>query len=126
MLFTLISLMLVSNINRISRIIISLSPLQIIIFFSVLLSFGGLPPFLGFGPKWLVISNLRIVYPPLVIFLIITRLITLFFYLRLALQTLLMKKNLIFVSFPSSSKIWLYTLFIHALGLATLSPLFLL
>lgn len=125
-LFLLILLIFISNINRISNIIISLSSTQIVIFFVALLSFGGLPPFLGFGPKWLVISNLRNVYPPLVIFLIISSLITLFFYIRLALQTLLIKKNLISLSFYSSSNIWFIALIVHTTGLIVLTPLFLL
>lgn len=49
-----------------------------------LLSLGGLPPFLGFAPKWLVIQTLTAQRQLILItFLTITTLIALFFYLRL-------------------------------------------
>nr|AML26369.1 NADH dehydrogenase subunit 2 [Erotylidae sp. BMNH 1274391] len=61
------------------------------IFFSLnFLSLGGLPPFLGFLPKWLTINflienNLYI----LAAILIISTLLTLFFYLRIASNSLM-------------------------------------
>lgn len=48
------------------------------------LSLGGLPPFLGFLPKWLVIQQLTICNQYfLLTLIIISTLITLFFYLRI-------------------------------------------
>jgi len=63
-----------SNTNYINIFIVSLN----------ILSIGGLPPFLGFYPKWLVIEfiiteNLHI----LVLLIVIITLIVLYFYLRL-------------------------------------------
>nr|AGC94475.1 NAHD dehydrogenase subunit 2 [Scolopocryptops sp. 1 YG-2013] len=55
-----------------------------------MLSLGGLPPFLGFLPKWLVIENIMFHYPMLSIFLIITSLITLFYYVRLTYSSFLL------------------------------------
>nr|QVM79270.1 NADH dehydrogenase subunit 2 [Niphona lateraliplagiata] len=58
------------------------------------LSLGGLPPFLGFFPKWLVINSL--IYSKfylLGILLIIFTLITLFFYLRIAFGVLVINSN---------------------------------
>lgn len=49
-----------------------------------LLSLGGLPPFLGFFPKWIVIQNLTANNQLLILFIIILiTLITLYFYLRI-------------------------------------------
>nr|AEE98119.1 NADH dehydrogenase subunit 2 [Paulianina rivalis] len=62
--------------------------------FSALLSLGGLPPFLGFIPKWLVIQSL--IYSNLsflMIYLIFLSLITLYFYLRIFFSTSLMNYN---------------------------------
>ena len=48
-----------------------------------ILSLAGLPPFLGFLPKWLVIQNLvRQSYFIMLTFIVITTLITLYFYIR--------------------------------------------
>nr|QBF01183.1 NADH dehydrogenase subunit 2 [Stegana latigena] len=54
------------------------------ILFMNFLSLGGLPPFLGFLPKWLVIQQLSLENQYFLLFtLIMTTLITLFFYLRI-------------------------------------------
>lgn len=52
--------------------------------FTALLSLGGLPPFLGFMPKWLVIQSIvdTNLIPVITIIVVIT-LLTLFYYLRL-------------------------------------------
>lgn len=48
-----------------------------------ILSLGGLPPFLGFLPKWIVIQNIvESNYILLTLIIVITTLITLYFYLR--------------------------------------------
>nr|YP_009185840.1 NADH dehydrogenase subunit 2 [Gabronthus thermarum]ALO70579.1 NADH deshydrogenase subunit 2 [Gabronthus thermarum] len=53
------------------------------------LSLGGLPPFLGFMPKWLTIENLvKNNMMTLAIIMVILTLITLFFYIRLTFSTL--------------------------------------
>lgn len=55
------------------------------------LSLAGLPPFLGFLPKWLVIQSLiSINQYMLIIVLIIISLITLYFYLRICYSTLIL------------------------------------
>lgn len=51
-----------------------------------ILSLGGLPPLLGFLPKWVAIITLKNRFPILTI-LIISRLITLYFYTRLCFRT---------------------------------------
>nr|AXS66021.1 NADH dehydrogenase subunit 2 [Cobelura sp. KM-2017] len=62
--------------------------------FSLMMNFfslGGLPPFLGFLPKWLVINNLvNNKFYLISLILIAMTLITLFFYLRLMLFALIL------------------------------------
>lgn len=124
MLASLILILMINNMNSISDISSSLSNFQIITFFLVLLSLGGLPPFLGFGPKWLIILNLRWTNPSLVFLLIIIRLVALFFYIRLTFQTLLIKKRNISFLANSFSLSWAFVFFMNALGLSLFIPLF--
>lgn len=74
-----------------------------IIFFLVLLSLGGLPPFIGFFPKWILIELIIINNIILILFIIILfTLITLFFYLRLTYSAFLLnnkKINWLFSNF---------------------------
>lgn len=58
-----------------------------------LLSLGGLPPFLGFFPKWIIIQNLRSNHFFIAIFIIIITLITLFFYLRITYSRIIIYNN---------------------------------
>nr|WKU84147.1 NADH dehydrogenase subunit 2 [Serichlamys sp. ECU1] len=55
------------------------------------LSLGGLPPFLGFFPKWIVIQQLNLYQHHLIMtIMIIMTLITLFFYLRMCYSTFML------------------------------------
>nr|YP_009564088.1 NADH dehydrogenase subunit 2 [Upogebia bowerbankii]QAX91451.1 NADH dehydrogenase subunit 2 [Upogebia bowerbankii] len=67
----------------------SMNSLIKIITFISLLSLGGLPPFIGFFPKWLVIQQLafKLQIMPLFIMLF-AALITLYYYLRLIISSL--------------------------------------
>nr|YP_009919052.1 NADH dehydrogenase subunit 2 [Acnemia nitidicollis]QMP96645.1 NADH dehydrogenase subunit 2 [Acnemia nitidicollis] len=57
-------------------------------FFISLLSLGGLPPFLGFFPKWMVIqSMIEMNQLFIMMILICTSLLTLYFYLRICYST---------------------------------------
>lgn len=72
-----------SHINQIFTIFFNLKIIKFFIFLN-LLSLGGLPPFIGFIPKWLVIQIITINNQLLLIFIIIIiTLITLFFYIRI-------------------------------------------
>nr|AYW52142.1 NADH dehydrogenase subunit 2 [Lamiinae sp. 2 ACP-2013] len=63
-------------------------------FYLNFLSLGGLPPFLGFLPKWLVVNNLILNnFYLLSIILIILTLITLFFYLRIMFSMMMINFN---------------------------------
>lgn len=55
-----------------------------------LLSLGGLPPFLGFFPKWLIIEIIIFInYGFTLIIMLFLTLLTLYFYLRISYSTLL-------------------------------------
>lgn len=68
-----------------------LPPMMKEIFFISLLSFGGLPPFFGFLPKWAILEFLSQTSLSLSLILVFRRLFTLFFYLRIAFTSLLNK-----------------------------------
>nr|YP_009434619.1 NADH dehydrogenase subunit 2 [Dorcadia ioffi]ATF28038.1 NADH dehydrogenase subunit 2 [Dorcadia ioffi] len=68
----------------------SLSYLMKMSIFMSFLSMGGLPPFLGFIPKWIIIeSMLKINMIMITLIMIIMTLITLYFYLRIAFSALI-------------------------------------
>nr|YP_009693784.1 NADH dehydrogenase subunit 2 [Bittacus strigosus]QEI03712.1 NADH dehydrogenase subunit 2 [Bittacus strigosus] len=69
----------------------SISPLTKFSLFTILLSLGGLPPFLGFLPKWIVIENLvNSNLEFLITTMIFMTLITLFFYTRVTFSAFLL------------------------------------
>nr|YP_009694215.1 NADH dehydrogenase subunit 2 [Dytiscus sharpi]BBI93121.1 NADH dehydrogenase subunit 2 [Dytiscus sharpi] len=95
-----------------------------------LLSLGGLPPFLGFLPKWIIIQNMSTNNMFLILFMIMMTLITLFFYMRIAYSSILlshneinysfilnlnMKNNMIMImmTFISITGLFLYTIFFN-------------
>nr|YP_010261320.1 NADH dehydrogenase subunit 2 [Gomphus vulgatissimus]UIB40227.1 NADH dehydrogenase subunit 2 [Gomphus vulgatissimus] len=60
------------------------SPMIKFSMFISMLSLGGLPPFLGFLPKWILIQNMMSSqYALLILIMVMTTLITLYFYLRI-------------------------------------------
>jgi len=72
------------HINQIFSSIFLSKTLKFTLFIN-LLSLGGLPPFLGFLPKWIVIQQLANSYQlSLLIFITALTLITLYFYLRIS------------------------------------------
>nr|AEY80453.1 NADH dehydrogenase subunit 2 [Mycodrosophila sp. FZ-2012] len=79
------------------------------------LSLGGLPPFLGFFPKWMVIQQLVFSQQFFLLFmLMMTALITLFFYLRICYAAFMLNyyENKWMVSTNTSSLTWnLYMIF---------------
>nr|ANJ70381.1 NADH dehydrogenase subunit 2 [Dorcus parallelipipedus]UPX88740.1 NADH dehydrogenase subunit 2 [Dorcus parallelipipedus] len=86
------------------------------------LSLGGLPPFLGFFPKWLTIqSMINENFHSLAIVMIITTLATLYFYMRVTFSTLVLSMNsALLISNPPT-----YKFFIMATNLVTLASLIL-
>nr|YP_004935218.1 NADH dehydrogenase subunit 2 [Protoplasa fitchii]AET13043.1 NADH dehydrogenase subunit 2 [Protoplasa fitchii] len=94
--------------------------------FISLLSLGGLPPFLGFLPKWIIIKFMVLNnYLFLLVFMVTFTLITLFFYLRICYSAFLM--NNFENSWMNLSKINILMLifsFISIFGLFTISILY--
>nr|AET13030.1 NADH dehydrogenase subunit 2 [Bittacomorphella fenderiana] len=84
--YTVIMLFNLFKLNFINQIF-SLTTINPVIKFSMflsLLSLGGLPPFLGFMPKWLIIQALSSINQLFLLTLMVTlTLITLFYYIRL-------------------------------------------
>nr|YP_010693061.1 NADH dehydrogenase subunit 2 [Dacus axanus]WCB98242.1 NADH dehydrogenase subunit 2 [Dacus axanus] len=78
------------HINQLFNTFFNDKTLKYMLFFN-LLSLGGLPPFLGFLPKWMVIQllTLKSQYSLMTIMTIMT-LITLYFYLRLCFAALML------------------------------------
>lgn len=104
------------NIFFINQLFISNINYSIKIFLLInFLSLGGLPPFIGFFPKWILINFLLSINFFIITFIfIITRLIILFFYIRIIyssflfnyinlkwIKIFLKNKNLIFINFLS-------------------------
>nr|QRV62803.1 NADH dehydrogenase subunit 2 [Neoporus sp. NHM-IR594] len=58
-----------------------------------LLSLGGLPPFLGFFPKWIIIQNMSLNNFTMISFMIFMTLITLFFYIRITYSSMMIFNN---------------------------------
>nr|QVM79244.1 NADH dehydrogenase subunit 2 [Stenocorus meridianus] len=84
------------NMYNLKQLMNSLNYNKILKWFFIMnfLSLGGLPPFLGFFPKWLTINNLiQQNYLILSLLLIIFTLITLYFYLRITFSTLMINTN---------------------------------
>nr|YP_010956288.1 NADH dehydrogenase subunit 2 [Opecarcinus hypostegus]WMY25252.1 NADH dehydrogenase subunit 2 [Opecarcinus hypostegus] len=96
------------------------NPYQFFLIIVNLLSIGGLPPLIGFVPKWLLIQTMVNYYliPPLLIILT-SSLITLYFYMRIINPLMMMfnpmisfnmKSNMIMCSFYFSSFVMSFNL----------------
>nr|YP_010876291.1 NADH dehydrogenase subunit 2 [Bruchus pisorum]WHE17342.1 NADH dehydrogenase subunit 2 [Bruchus pisorum] len=72
------------------------------------LSLGGLPPFLGFFPKWLVVNNLiNNQFYSLALILIVSTLITLYFYVRMTFSAFLLTKIEMNFKINLTNKFWM-------------------
>nr|ASM82709.1 NADH dehydrogenase subunit 2 [Creobroter elongata] len=124
---TIMSTTAITNLSYISQTFNSLNNKKIIKFtlFIAILSLGGLPPFLGFFPKWIAIQYLSV---NLMIFtsiiLILSSLITLFYYMRMTYTTLMITSSEIswtLLIFPKNNypKTITFSLYILLLGMST-------
>lgn len=83
------------NINQTFKLFYSNKIINISIFV-IILSLGGLPPFIGFIPKWFIIELLVINKIYFILFFILTiTLITLYFYLRITFAAFLLNHLII-------------------------------
>nr|AVN67417.1 NADH dehydrogenase subunit 2 [Gromphadorhina grandidieri] len=84
----IVSPMQISFINQ--TFLINKKKIMKFMLFSTLLSLGGLPPFLGFLPKWIIIQSLLLNnITALTLLIIVISLITLYYYLRIAYSSFL-------------------------------------
>nr|YP_009024503.1 NADH dehydrogenase subunit 2 [Perinereis aibuhitensis]AHA13386.1 NADH dehydrogenase subunit 2 [Perinereis aibuhitensis] len=76
--------------SKIPNSIISLSPMSFFMVMVIIFSLGGLPPFLGFIPKWMIISELssQLMFT-LMLSLIAGSLINLFYYFNMTFNFIL-------------------------------------
>nr|AML25968.1 NADH dehydrogenase subunit 2 [Staphylinidae sp. BMNH 1274226] len=93
----------------------------------ILLNFfnmGGLPPFIGFLPKWLTIQSLiNFNFKPLMTIMVILTLFTLFYYTRLMMSSLIMMKNYNLMKYPIN-KLIMVMLWINLLSLPLIFMIF--
>nr|UUF67476.1 NADH dehydrogenase subunit 2 [Statilia sp.] len=92
----IISLMSMTNLSYISQTFNALNNKKIIKFslFIALLSLGGLPPFLGFFPKWVTIQFMAqnmLIFTAMI--LIMSSLLTLYYYMRIMYTTLMITNS---------------------------------
>nr|WMY24078.1 NADH dehydrogenase subunit 2 [Psammotermes voeltzkowi]WMY24117.1 NADH dehydrogenase subunit 2 [Psammotermes voeltzkowi] len=83
---TVTSIMKLSKTSFINQVLMTNKEAALMKFmmFTSLLSLGGLPPFLGFLPKWIIIqSMITNNMSPLMALMVITSLITLYYYLKI-------------------------------------------
>nr|WIL79848.1 NADH dehydrogenase subunit 2 [Tillus nitidus] len=99
--YSLISMNLIFIFNKmkiffINQLISTMNykPLFKLFFILNFFSLGGLPPFLGFTPKWLTLNELMINNQLILsFFMILFTLITLYFYTRISFSTLIINHN---------------------------------
>nr|WPS93599.1 NADH dehydrogenase subunit 2 [Aviostivalius klossi bispiniformis] len=111
--FSLIKLLTKMKINYLNQLSSNYISIKIKLMFSMLmLSMGGLPPFLGFIPKWLIINNMISLNMFWIILLMIMfTLMTLYFYLRMSFSLLIMNNINMYwiISFNNNfNNFWLY------------------
>nr|YP_010350423.1 NADH dehydrogenase subunit 2 [Chagasia sp. 1 SJ-2020]UOK09904.1 NADH dehydrogenase subunit 2 [Chagasia sp. 1 SJ-2020] len=108
-----------------------MNPMLKLFIFLNLLSLGGLPPFLGFLPKWLVIQNLIMTNQYFLLTIsVFMALVTLFFYLRISYSMFMLnyQKNSWLMKttfFNKISSINLIMNFISIFGLMIVSMIYL-
>nr|AVN68107.1 NADH dehydrogenase subunit 2 [Carbrunneria paramaxi] len=87
-------------------------------FFTSLLSLGGLPPFLGFLPKWIIIQeiiNENLLF--LITFMVIMSLITLYYYLRLSYSSFMILHSEPSWNIQTNNEIEMYTIILLVLSM---------
>nr|AXS65360.1 NADH dehydrogenase subunit 2 [Cleroidea sp. 2 KM-2017] len=106
-------------------ILMQINPMTKMILILNFFSLGGLPPFLGFMPKWFTIQALvektQLILP---FTMIILTLMTLFFYMRIVFSSLVLSQNNILPSKTKTKKFWMLTSNIMALSGMLAFPLF--
>nr|UGY85176.1 NADH dehydrogenase subunit 2 [Pseudoglomeris magnifica] len=126
---TVISIIFPSQISMINQTFqLTKNKIIKLMMFSSLLSLGGLPPFLGFLPKWIIIQAM--VTDKILILsslMVVMSLITLHYYLRISYSSFIMMNSEIkwnYQSINEISKTSLILTTLSALGLVNLTMMF--
>nr|ASY98210.1 NADH dehydrogenase subunit 2 [Pseudovates chlorophaea] len=116
----IISIIMLMNMNNVSYIsqtfnMMNNKKIMKFILFIAMLSLGGLPPFLGFFPKWIMIQLLAqnmMIFT--LIILIMTSLLTLYYYMRMMYTTLMItnSETMWIISIYSIYNFWSKTIMI--------------
>nr|QNP09883.1 NADH dehydrogenase subunit 2 [Ochthebius sp. IBE<ESP> AN77] len=91
------------------------------------MSLGGLPPFLGFMPKWLTIQlMIENNFLLIAIFMVMLTLMTLYFYMRITFSTLMINMNEMNYFFNIKMNSWIIIMinFLSLLGLLFITLIF--
>nr|UAV89239.1 NADH dehydrogenase subunit 2 [Trithemis aurora] len=88
-----------------------------------MLSLGGLPPFLGFLPKWLVIQNMITEnWSMILIFMVMMTLLTLYFYMRVMFSSFMfLNQEIKWMSTKMSMEIFMISTMISIMGIPALT-----
>nr|QTF74359.1 NADH dehydrogenase subunit 2 [Sarcophila latifrons] len=119
----------ISHINQLFSLFFHSKTMKFFLMFN-LLSLGGLPPFLGFFPKWVVIQSMTLNNQFFILtFLVLTTLITLYFYMRLSYSALMLSYTennwMPFSSYKTSNLLMFMTFsFMSSFGLFLISSLY--
>nr|QYC35767.1 NADH dehydrogenase subunit 2 [Vibidia duodecimguttata] len=115
------------NINNLKELmmIFNLNKSTKFFFFFNFFSLGGIPPFLGFFPKWLILKTLMDNNMYMLAFIMIfTTLLTLYIYMRMIIQPLMLKMKENKMIFKNSDTFYIYMMnWINVIGLITFSIL---
>nr|YP_009528991.1 NADH dehydrogenase subunit 2 [Aulacophora lewisii]ATC73082.1 NADH dehydrogenase subunit 2 [Aulacophora lewisii] len=109
------------NIFYLNQLMMFMNTNKLIKLFFILnfMSLGGLPPFLGFFPKWLVINHLvNSNYYAMGMILILFTLITLYFYMRITFSTLTISMSETIMKFIKNYSFFL--IFMNSLSLMSI------
>nr|YP_010439960.1 NADH dehydrogenase subunit 2 [Mastax latefasciata]UTD45006.1 NADH dehydrogenase subunit 2 [Mastax latefasciata] len=82
-----------------------------------LFSLGGLPPFLGFFPKWMIIQYLSQNYSFLIFMMIMMTMITLFYYIRIMYSSIMILNNIVINYNIKNNNFMMISSFISLMGL---------
>nr|ANJ70342.1 NADH dehydrogenase subunit 2 [Berosus affinis] len=96
------------NVYSLNQLYMSMSENHMLKMFFILnfMSLGGLPPFLGFFPKWITIQTMSINSTLLIaLVMIIMTLMTLFFYMRITFSTILLSSQMNKIYFPNNKQL---------------------
>nr|UOU84941.1 NADH dehydrogenase subunit 2 [Platypalpus candicans] len=118
----------INHINQLFSMFFTKKMIKFMLFLNFL-SLGGLPPFLGFLPKWLVINSLIMKNQMfLMMTMVMCALVTLFFYLRMCYTTFMLNFNSTnwnYIMFINNkwTNIYMFFSFISTFGLFMMTPM---